>query len=169
MTVGERIKYIRLQLQMNQTDFARKLGLKTPVSISNYENGTREPDFATIIKIAELGNSTLDWLLNEIGDPPFIKPESNNKKSVSRSLKQNSYENKLFRDAVTEDKKPLVLTQDELEIIQKMRMIPGSQKLLNQILEGRLKIQEAFCNFAKISIDNKPDSSGEITENQNTD
>lgn len=156
MTVGERIKYIRIQLKLNQTDFAHKLGLKTSVSVSNYENGTREPDFATIIKIASLGCTTLDWLLKGVGNPPYQKILASEKESDDLPEKLPG---QVPCKNAAKGSQSLVLTNDEFEIIQKMRMLPGSQKLLNQLLDGRLKIQEAFHNFSKITLDDTSETS----------
>jgi len=65
--IGNRIKLVRDQLGLNQTAFAQRLGLSSPTAISRYEKGQREPDIESLIKITELANITLDWLLTGEG------------------------------------------------------------------------------------------------------
>ena len=48
---------------LNQVAFAKKLSLGGPTVISKYEKGQREPEIAILVKIANLGNKSLDWLL----------------------------------------------------------------------------------------------------------
>ena len=50
-------------MRLNQTAFAQKLSVIGPATVSKYEKNQREPDIATLIKIAKLGNKSLDWLL----------------------------------------------------------------------------------------------------------
>jgi len=169
MTVGERIKYIRIQLSLNQTDFAHKLGLKTSVSVSNYENGTREPDFKTIIKIADLGSASLDWLLKGEGAPPYKKVTASTKEPVNLPEKQKNAGEKISCKNQSKIIPPMVLNNDEFEIIQKMRMLPESQKLLNQLLDGKLKIQEAVKNFTHIKLEEISAPETKLTQNLNND
>ncbi len=60
---GSRIKQIRNLLRLNQADFAKKLKLSGPTVVSKYEKDQRNPEIATLVKIAQLGNKSLDWLL----------------------------------------------------------------------------------------------------------
>jgi transcriptional regulator with XRE-family HTH domain len=60
---GSRIKQIRNLLRLNQEDFAKKLKLSGPTVVSKYEKDQRNPEITTLVKIAQLGNKSLDWLL----------------------------------------------------------------------------------------------------------
>lgn len=62
-TLGKRIRFIRARLDLNQTDFAKELGLESAVAISKYESGQREPDMNKLINISNMGKVSLDWLL----------------------------------------------------------------------------------------------------------
>jgi transcriptional regulator with XRE-family HTH domain len=59
-SVGQRIKQIRGNL--TQTEFARVLGIKKQNYISRYET-SRIPTHEILLKIAEQGGVTVDWLL----------------------------------------------------------------------------------------------------------
>jgi len=61
--LGERIKSIRREMGLNQAVFAKKLGLGGSTVISKYEKNQREPEIAILIRISELGNKNLNWLL----------------------------------------------------------------------------------------------------------
>lgn len=52
MTVGEKIREIRLAKEMTQVDLAEKLGV-TQSMIGQYERSKKPPKFDTILKIAE--------------------------------------------------------------------------------------------------------------------
>lgn len=51
--LGKKIKIARIELDLNQTEFAEKIGSKQK-SISNYETGTSLPSLATLSKIAKV-------------------------------------------------------------------------------------------------------------------
>lgn len=59
---GERIRTVRLGLNLNQKDFGEKLCLKTS-TISGYESGESDPKPETLAQIAMLGHVSLDYLI----------------------------------------------------------------------------------------------------------
>ena len=50
--LGKKIKLARIELDMNQTEFADKIGAKQK-SISRYETGLSVPSIATLMKVAK--------------------------------------------------------------------------------------------------------------------
>ena len=61
--MGRRIKKIRvIDLDMNQKRFARNLGITQPM-VSKYENGEIIPPAAILLKIAKLGKTTIERIL----------------------------------------------------------------------------------------------------------
>ncbi|MFA5039615.1 MAG: helix-turn-helix transcriptional regulator [Candidatus Omnitrophota bacterium] len=50
--LGKKIKLARIELDLNQTDLAKKIGAKQK-SISRYENGLSMPSVETLVKIAK--------------------------------------------------------------------------------------------------------------------
>jgi transcriptional regulator with XRE-family HTH domain len=64
MTIGDKIKKVRLERGWTQTDLANRLGFNA-CQISFYESGKREPNFKNFIKLCEaLGctpNDLLGW------------------------------------------------------------------------------------------------------------
>lgn len=62
--IGKRIREIRTRLHLTQRELAKLLGLKTGSAISAYETGDASPTIETLIKLAEIGNTSYDWILN---------------------------------------------------------------------------------------------------------
>ena len=58
----ERLKSLRKQQNLTQTDVAKQLKIAQP-SYVRYEKGTAEPSFENLVKLANLLNTTVDYLL----------------------------------------------------------------------------------------------------------
>lgn len=71
MKSGERIARLREKHSMTQEDLAGKLGI-TRASLSHYENNRREPDYDTTVRIANLFNVSVDYLMGRTEDPHKI-------------------------------------------------------------------------------------------------
>ena len=56
-----KIKEFREELQFTQKELAEKIG-NVQRNVSNWENGTSEPDLDTIVKLAEVFDITIDEL-----------------------------------------------------------------------------------------------------------
>lgn len=63
MKLGDRIKELLEQNDMTQRELAEDLGF-TPAALGNYIRNVREPDYNTLIKIAEYFQVSVDTLLN---------------------------------------------------------------------------------------------------------
>jgi transcriptional regulator with XRE-family HTH domain len=62
MLVGKRIKDMRLEKGMSQQELGDMIGV-TKVSICGYENGTRTPSLETFGILADIFETTTDYLL----------------------------------------------------------------------------------------------------------
>lgn len=62
MTLGERLKSLRISMGLDQKQLAEKLNLNSS-SISNWETNRRSPDLDTLCLIADFFNVTTDYLL----------------------------------------------------------------------------------------------------------
>lgn len=65
-----RLKELRLQRGMSQLRLAIELNMNKN-SISRYETGEREADYATLIKFADYFNVSVDYLLERTDNPVF--------------------------------------------------------------------------------------------------
>lgn len=62
--LGKKIKLARVELDMNQTEFAEKIGAKQK-SISRYETGLSMPSIATLVKVAKVLKKPTSYFLDE--------------------------------------------------------------------------------------------------------
>lgn len=67
-----RLKEIRKSRGITQLKLAMDLNISQN-TISRYETGEREADYATLIRLADYFNVSLDYLLERTDDPTFHK------------------------------------------------------------------------------------------------
>lgn len=67
-----RLKELRKSRGISQVKLAMDLGLNQN-TISRYETGAHEADHATLIRIADYFNVSIDYLLERTNDPTFYK------------------------------------------------------------------------------------------------
>lgn len=76
--IPERLKAIRRALNLNQTEFIKKTGIEQGF-YSKVENGKLTPSFDFIVRIAEVYNISLDYLILGEG-AMFLKDKETNDK-----------------------------------------------------------------------------------------
>ncbi len=62
--LGKKIKLARIELDLNQTQLAKKMDAKQK-SISRYETGVSMPSIATLVKIAKVLKRPAGYFLEE--------------------------------------------------------------------------------------------------------
>lgn len=67
-----RLKELRTAKGISQLKLAIDLNMNQN-SISRYENGIRQADYATLIKFADYFNVSIDYLLERTDNPEFHK------------------------------------------------------------------------------------------------
>jgi|LGVF01.2.fsa_nt_gb transcriptional regulator with XRE-family HTH domain len=60
-TLGERIRYIRKLQDLTQEALGDHLG-RTSAAVGAWEAGTNDPKIPELVKIAKLGETSIDWL-----------------------------------------------------------------------------------------------------------
>lgn len=65
-TIGLRIKQIRTQRNESQTEFGKNIGNVDRALISKWELGKNKPNKERLERIADLGNVSVEWLLNGV-------------------------------------------------------------------------------------------------------
>lgn len=72
-----RLRELRIEKGRKQKEVATEIGMSMQ-ALSNYENGLREPDFATLNKLAEYFHVSIDYLLGRTDSPlpPNAEPIS---------------------------------------------------------------------------------------------
>lgn len=77
MEFHERLRATREKLGLKQNEAALKIGVKNN-TLSSYESGDRQPDYNTLIKIADLYEVSTEYLLRGKENKQSSKEESNN-------------------------------------------------------------------------------------------
>lgn len=67
-----RLQYLRKKRGISQLKLAMDLSMNQN-SISRYESGAREADYATLIKLADYFDVSIDYLLERTDNPTFYK------------------------------------------------------------------------------------------------
>lgn len=75
---AKRLKELRLNSNMKQSDLANKIDV-SPSTIGMYEQGRRSADQETLIKLAEIFNVSVDYLLGRTDKMSDISIEKENK------------------------------------------------------------------------------------------
>lgn len=88
MTLGQKLKKLRMDKNLTQKDLADQLHV-TFQTISKWENDENEPDIATLKELAKLYECSIDYLLSEEEEQPVeeIKIEESSKENVQEVTK----------------------------------------------------------------------------------
>lgn len=74
-TLGERLRYGREAARLTQSDVAAEFGISR-VSVLQWEKDETKPSPDKLPILATLYNTTTDWLLSRIGNPPLVVPNA---------------------------------------------------------------------------------------------
>lgn len=98
-----RIKELREEFQLTQKELADKIG-NVQRNVSNWENGTSEPDCETLVKLADVFGVTLDELFgrNESDITNTVKSDYSFYKQLKRLNEKQTEALKLFLSAFCE-------------------------------------------------------------------
>ncbi len=107
--LGKRIELERLRLGLNQIELAKRLNLSSSASISQYEKGDRVPSDDIKLKMCEIFNCSLDYLLGK-SDIRNIEELQNVKFANSNGL-----------DTEGLDKEDLEELQRQIEYMKKLK------------------------------------------------
>ena len=69
---GKKLKILRKKIGITQANLAKKLGI-SPSAVGMYEQGRREPDSAMLIKIADLFDVSVDYLIDFKKNKKYFK------------------------------------------------------------------------------------------------
>lgn len=84
MLLSKRLKELRIANDLTQRELGERVNV-TKVSICCYENGTRVPTLETLIKIGEVLNVDVDYLLGY--DNP-VKPNGKKKRNTNMAIEE---------------------------------------------------------------------------------
>ena len=70
--IGKRLKLLREEMGLKQIDIAEMLGVSR-TTYTQYETEKSEPDLATVAKLAEIYNTSVDFILGKTDIPTPIE------------------------------------------------------------------------------------------------
>ena len=110
MLIGKRIKDMRLEKGMSQQELGDMIGV-TKVSICGYENGTRTPSLETFCILADIFDTTTDYLLGREDESRVSNalPDLNKKdtRDIARDLEKTLKDLENSEDALMFDGEPI--------------------------------------------------------------
>ncbi|MFC7441431.1 helix-turn-helix domain-containing protein [Laceyella putida] len=142
--LAKQLREARKKANMMQKDAAKKLGISN-VTLSQYENGIRNPDPETLLKLADLYNVSTDWLLGRFPSirQGFGRDHKNKATKKYLDLRLLNTLADLPEDVRREVQPPVLLYQvlqlrDDVPITISQSYLPNSLPLkeLENILEG---------------------------------
>ncbi len=100
------IRELRTKMNLSQVETAKKLGI-AQTTLFNYENGVSEPNIATLTKLADFFNVSIDELVGRETDTINLKYlDANEAYLIRKILKMNQLElakTKAYVMGLTED------------------------------------------------------------------
>lgn len=84
---GERLKKLRLEADLKQSDLAKIFGLSTS-SIGMYEQGRRTADPETLLKISKYFNVSVDYLLGNTDERNKTDDNKNTSKIIFKDAQE---------------------------------------------------------------------------------
>ncbi|SCW52031.1 DNA-binding transcriptional regulator, XRE-family HTH domain [Paenibacillus tianmuensis] len=73
--IGDKIALLREKQALTQEELSSKINISR-ASLSHYEKNRREPDYETVVKIADFFKVSIDYLLGRTEDPRVVlEPE----------------------------------------------------------------------------------------------
>ena len=66
-TLGERISFLRDNMELTQTELAEKIGI-TPMTLAKYTKDLNEPRSSTLQKMAQVLGTTSDYIIGLTDD-----------------------------------------------------------------------------------------------------
>lgn len=99
MDFSTRLKELRTDNDMLQSDLAEKLNLKSS-AISKYEKSLTQPSIETIIKLADIFNVTVDYIVgaSDIKNPYDVSRITPSEANLVDNFRKLTYENKIRID-----------------------------------------------------------------------
>lgn len=161
--VGERIKYLRCNSLLSQTDLANKLGRKRE-EITMYETGARNIDINTLKEVAKIFNVSTDYLL---GITEFESIDTNNiaihnllglsDEAIKNLIRLKKYHNSNILDTINYLLEQEKLFPDEYyTIIENVGSLTDEEvsKAINVFYKKKYKkIFSSISNYFNVKID----------------
>lgn len=116
--LGDRLKSLRGQRRWTLAEVANKLGLKGHSTYSNWEYGRTEPDSQMLAKLAEVYETSVEYIITGENPPATLNKTSNNTPDFATSKDKRDLKKFLEQSEVMFDGVPL--TEEDVETVQNL-------------------------------------------------
>lgn len=86
-----RLESLRKKKGLSQAEISARVGIAR-TTYSGYENGAREPDHATLQKLADFFEVSIDYLLGRTNDPSIVSRSYQNEDAGKEAIAKEFYE-----------------------------------------------------------------------------
>ncbi len=109
MNFAKRLKTLRIKSELNQTQLAQRLNLKSS-AISKYEKGLTQPGIETLITLAQIFGVSLDYL---VGISDIENPYSIEQLTPIEANLIVRYRKLSFEDRIRIDERMMILSEKQ--------------------------------------------------------
>jgi len=128
---SDRIKSLRLQKNMSQSELANKLGIGRS-NMGHIENGRVEPTKESIVQLSDIFGVTTDYLLGRTDTPQFTAKNERDVQKMLNELKEGlSNENSLAylkNDGEEIDEEDAAIIAEALDFVVRQSKLIAKQK-----------------------------------------
>lgn len=166
--IGSRLEEFCIKNFSTQKEFADAIGIAPSNLRSIYFPGKSLPGAEILVKLAYLG-CDVQWLLTGKGKVPEVKVEKTPYKAIKKAAEWKAFierkkEETLDTGTQTQSLdiiKPVqipnfenifILTDEETEIVEKLRNIPDAVPILIKVLSGLIDAKEGFKKLADLPL-----------------
>lgn len=138
--IGKRLRLIRENIGITQTDLGKKLGIQFQ-HVSKYERGETVPTWENLIKLNDLYDININWLLTGKGkmflSPITYSPNSEGAKEFVRDMQSDSQIEEIIEE-LRNDHDLKTLVYDYIKNYRQLRIT--TSKLQNKISQMKQKL-----------------------------
>jgi transcriptional regulator with XRE-family HTH domain len=146
MNYGDRLKRLREDKKLSQQQLADRLNINRS-TYARYELAQTQPDYDTLKKIADFFQVSIDYLLGRTDNPSTVREE----KTPYNAGKEKS---------IYDEQKELLLTPDELKVLQEIKKHPVLFHDLANAPEKKIKQLIKMWEFIKKDLESDDEEEG---------
>lgn len=139
--VGQRLRELRLKNNLEQTDVANAIGYKSFTTVSKWENGKNLPSGKRLKQLADLFNTTTDYILHGLDDkqttPSIPFPNFDPRKAILLSNYSKLNDNRKNR-LISTSETLLAEEQGKITNISEKRSEYGARKRISLSVPGKV-------------------------------
>lgn len=157
LNVGSRIKKLLDEKELKQID-ACKLANISKNAMSNYINGNRIPDTASLYKLSKLLDSSMEWILTGEGEDTKLSSSNTPNNNFTNC---NHVDTKQQTEAFHVTNNLIEVTEDDNNFIYKYNQLSRNDK---EEIKAILNIKFDRISFKKEKSSQTSQSKGEVTK-----